>query len=404
LTAREVDSVIAITAPKLILREEGIACPETDVPQMDLATLQAMRDLPPAPFHFGDPDRPGYIVFTSGTSGKPRAVVHAHRAILARQMMMTDWYDLREDDRLCHAGAFNWTYTMGTGLMDPWTMGATALIPGAEVDIAQLPLLLKRHDATILAAAPGVFRKLLGAGVAMELPKLRHGLCAGEKLSDTIREGWRKAAGTELYEAFGMSECSTFISSAPARPAAPVSLGFAQTGRRVAILGEDGPVPLGKEGTIAIHRSDPGLMLGYLGEDAATAERMQGDWFLTGDQGTMGADGAITFLGRSDDMMNAGGFRVSPMEVEAVLNTHPGITQAAVTDIEVKTDARLIMAFYTASAPIDTEDLYAFTSQRLAGYKCPRAFYHLEELPAGANGKILRRALRPIYKAIHDQA
>ncbi|MEO0370616.1 MAG: class I adenylate-forming enzyme family protein [Pseudomonadota bacterium] len=404
LTEREVESVIAITAPKVILRETGIACPETETSQMDLEALQGLRDLPPAPFHFDDPDRPGYIVFTSGTSGKPRAVVHAHRAILARQMMMKDWYDLGENDRLCHAGAFNWTYTMGTGLMDPWTMGATALIPGPEVDIAQLPLLLKRHDATILAAAPGVYRKILGAGVTMDLPKLRHGLCAGEKLSETIRDGWRAAVRTELYEAFGMSECSTFISSAPAHPAQPASLGFAQTGRRVGILGQDGPVPLGEEGTIAVHRSDLGLMLGYLDEDAATAERMQGEWFLTGDQGTMGSDGAITFLGRSDDMMNAGGFRVSPMEVEAVLNTHPAVTQAAVTDIEIKQDARLIMAFYTASAPIDPKDLEEFTTQRLAGYKCPRAFYHLTDLPTGANGKILRRALRPIYETLHGKA
>lgn len=403
LTEREVEGVIAITDPKLILREDGIACPATDAPQMDLADLQSLQDLPAAPFQFDDPDRPAYIVFTSGTSGTPRAVVHAHRAILGRQMMMTDWYDLRESDRLCHAGAFNWTYTMGTGLMDPWTMGATALIPGPEVDIAQLPLLLKRHDATILAAAPGVYRKLLAAGANMTLPKLRHGLCAGEKLSETIRDGWRAVAGTELFEAYGMSECSTFISSAPARPVAPASLGFVQTGRRVAILGPDGPVPFGEEGTIAVHRTDPGLMLGYLGEEAATAERMQGDWFLTGDQATMGADGTITFLGRVDDMMNAGGYRVSPMEVEAVLNAHPGITQAAVTDIEVKKDARVIMAFYTAPAPIEEETLRAFTSARLAGYKCPRAFYHLADLPAGANGKLTRRALRPIYETMHDQ-
>ena len=103
-------------------------------------------------------------------------------------------------------------------------------------------------------------------------------------------------------------------------------------------------------------------------------------------------------------MMNAGGYRVSPMEVEAVLNAHPQIEQAAVTDIEVKQDARLIMAFYTGAAELDPDELKAFTSARLAGYKCPRAFYHLEELPTGANGKILRRALRPTYKAIHDQA
>ncbi len=400
LTEPEVAGIISTTQPKLILQAEGVACPPTDIPVLDEAALLTMRSLPPAQLDMGDPNRLAYIIYTSGTSGTPRAVCHAHRAIWARQMMMEGWYGLTEDDRLCHAGAFNWTYTLGTGLMDPWTTGATALIPGAGIETAQLPLLMKRHDATIFAAAPGVYRRLLNTDTPLSLPKLRHGLCAGEKLSETIRTGWEEATGTQLYEAYGMSECSTFISAAPARPAPPASLGFPQTGRRVAIVGADGPVPLGEEGTIAIHHSDPGLMLGYYGAEEATQERMQGEWFLTGDQATMGENGAVTFLGRNDDMMNAGGFRVSPMEVEAVLNTHPGITQAAVTDIEVKADARLIMAFYTGPNVIDAGELEAFTSTRLAGYKQPRGFFHLDTLPTGANGKLLRRALRPIYESL----
>ena len=233
---------------------------------------------------------------------------------------------------------------------------------------------------------------------------MRHGLSAGEKLSDTIRAAWKEATGTPIFEAYGMSECSTFISAAPGRPAPKGSLGFPQPGRRIAILGDDGPVPLGEEGTIAVHRTDPGLMLEYLGAPEATAARFRGDWFLTGDQGAMGTDGAITYLGRADDMMNAGGYRVSPLEVEAVLNTHPGITLAAVTDIEVKQDARLIMAFYTGPEPVPEEELTAFAAERLAGYKCPRGYFHLDALPTGANGKILRRELRPIYEARHGHS
>lgn len=97
-----------------------------------------------------------------------------------------------------HAGAFNWTYTLGTGLMDPWTAGATALIPATSVTPDQLPLLMKRHDATIFAAAPGVFRKFVTPGKTFDLPKLRHGLTAGEKLSATIDAHWREATGTPL--------------------------------------------------------------------------------------------------------------------------------------------------------------------------------------------------------------
>ena len=404
LTEREVAGIIATTAPGAILRDPAIACTETDLPVITPDTLATMRALPPADFDMGDPNRMAYIIYTSGTSGTPRAVMHAHRAIWARQMMVDGWYGLRDTDRLCHAGAFNWTYTLGTGLMDPWTAGATALIPQSGIDAGQLPLLMKRHDATIFAAAPGVYRKFLKDGTHLDLPKLRHGLSAGEKLADTIRDAWGTATGTEIFEAYGMSECSTFISAAPGHQAPQGTLGYPQPGRRVAIIGDNGPVPLGEEGTIAIHRSDPGLMLGYLGAPEATAAKFRGDWFLTGDQGVMDDTGAITYLGRADDMMNAGGFRVSPMEVEAVLNAHPGILQAAVTDIEVKADARLIMAFYTGPEPLPEADLHAFAKERLAGYKCPRGFFHLDALPTGANGKILRRELRPIYKALHGQA
>ncbi|MEO0924034.1 MAG: benzoate--CoA ligase, partial [Pseudomonadota bacterium] len=127
------------------------------------------------------------------------------------------------------------------------------------------------------------------------------------------------------------------------------------------------------------------------------------EWFLSGDQGRMDADGNIFFLGRSDDMMNAGGYRVSPLEVEAALSKFPGIGQVAVTDIEVKADARVIMAFYTAQSPISEEALAAFTYENLAGYKRPRRYIRLDTLPTGPNGKLLRRALRPIYEALNGQ-
>ncbi len=404
LTEREVAGILKTTEPKVILRGADIPCPDADIPVIGTDALRAMHDNAPADYDMGDPDRLAYIIYTSGTSGTPRAVMHAHRAIWARQMMFDGWYGLRQDDRLMHAGAFNWTYTLGTGLMDPWTAGATALIPATSVTPDQLPLLMKRHDATIFAAAPGVFRKFVTPGQTLDLPKLRHGLTAGEKLSATIDAQWREATGTPLFEAYGMSECSTFISGCPDHPAAPGTLGRPQPGRNVALIGENGPVPVGEEGTIAIHRSDPGLMLGYLNEPDETADRFQGDWFLTGDQGVMSPEGDITYLGRSDDMMNAGGFRVSPMEVEAVLNAHPDITQSAVTEIEVKQDARLIMAFYIAPAPVAEDALKAYVNDNLAAYKRPRGFFHLDALPTGANGKLLRRALRPIYKDLYGQA
>ncbi len=398
LTEPETARIIAELSPAAILRDPSVACAEHPN-QIHLHDLIAMHDLPPASFDMGDPKRLAYVVYTSGTSGKPRAVAHAHRAIWARQMMVDGWYGLTEQDRLCHAGAFNWTYTLGTGLMDPWTIGASALIPEPGTDMSQLPQLLRQNRASIFAAAPGVFRKMLSGTDRIELPDLRHGLCAGEKLSRSLHTQWETATGTELYEAYGMSECSTFISSSPTHPARGDALGQPQPGRRVAILGPEGPVPQGTEGTIAIHRSDPGLMLTYLNAPDEAAARLQGDWFLTGDQGAMAVDGQITYLGRDDDMMNAGGYRVSPVEVESVLSRYPGITQVGAAAVEVKQDTFVIAAFYSGPERLDEDALHAYVQANLARYKQPRAFVHLPELPTGGNGKLLRRALPAYFKA-----
>lgn len=405
LTSRELAQVIATTAPAALLVGRGLMpdLPEGASPARVIGdeSLLAMRDLPAADWHMGDPGREGYVVFTSGTSGTPRAVAHAHRAIWARQMMHRDWYDLGPGDRLLHAGAFNWTFTLGTGLMDPWTRGATALIPAEGVPLTSLPLLLKRHEATLFAAAPGVFRKLLADQPRLDLPKLRHGLCAGEKLSDPLRSAWGVATGRAIHEAFGMSEISTFLSGAPGAPAAEGTLGRPQQGRRVAILAEDGPAPLGAPGIIAVHRDDPGLFLGYLGALEATAARFRGDWFLTGDRGAMAADGSVTYLGREGDMMNAGGYRVSPLEVEAALADLP-VAELAVCEITVKQDASVIAALYTGEAR-DPLTLSALAETRLARYKQPRIWRHVAALPRNTNGKLQRTALAALLEDQNDR-
>ena len=395
LTAQDVAAILAELSPRLVLEAPDVPT-APGPPKLGLATLQSLRSHAPADWHRGDPDRLGYIVYTSGTSGQPRAVAHAHRAIWARQMMHDGWYGISPDDVVMHAGAFNWTYTLGTGLMDPWTVGATAVIPGPGTTPDMLPHLMAENDVTIFAAAPGVYRQLLKQTTGPSLPRLRHGLSAGEKMPETTHEAWHKATGTRVFEAYGMSECSTFISGCPATPADPAQLGWAQPGRHVAILGPDGPVARGTAGTIAVHQSDPGLMLRYLHAEDETKARFDGPWFLTGDTGVMAEDGQIAYLGRTDDMMNAGGYRVSPIEVETALARMPGITEVGVTQIEVKTGVFVIVAFYTGPQKLDEAALHAYVGENLARYKQPRAFVHVPVLPAGANGKLIRRRL-PLF-------
>jgi acyl-coenzyme A synthetase/AMP-(fatty) acid ligase len=403
LTEPEITEMTADLKPKLILGAPGINLPDHPAPVLPLERLRAFRDLPPADYALGDPDRPAYIIFTSGTSGRPRAVVHAHRAIWARRMMWQGWYGLTEADRLLHAGAFNWTYTLGTGLMDPWSVGASALIPAAGTTPAELPALLARHEATIFAAAPGVYRQLLRQPLPA-LPNLRHGLSAGEKLPSEVARAWQASSGTSVFEAYGMSECSTFISANPSAPVPLSTLGRPQPGRRIALMGAAGPVPMGEAGVIAVHRSDPGLMLGYLGQPEETAARYQGEWFLTGDLGRMAEDFTFTYEGRADDMMNAGGYRVSPIEVEDAMTAHPAITDAAACELRVRADTTVIGLFFVAHADVTEAELATFAAERLARYKCPRLFIRKETLPRGANNKLLRRVLREEWDAAHKPA
>ena len=399
LTAAEAGKLAALIAPRLILADDGVALPDpAPCPVLPAAALARAEDAAPCPFADTGAHDLAYIIFPSGTSGPPCPVMHAHRAILARALMRDGWEGLETGDRLMHAGAFNWTYTLGTGLMDPWLAGATALIPAPGVEAAQLPLLLRRFDATIFAAAPGVFRPMLRAGLP-PLPRLRHALAAGESLSPALRDAWRAATGTEIHEALGMSEVSTFVSGSPARPAPPGHAGYPQAGRRVAVLGPEGaPVPRGHAGVLAVHRSDPGLFLGYWDDPAATAARLAGEWFLTGDTVAMAEDGAIAYLGRDDDMLNAGGFRVSPMEVEAAMAGLPGLTEAAAVEHAVRPGVTLIALAYTGPAALDEATLSDHAARSLARYKQPRLWRHLPALPRNANGKLNRKAVRALLK------
>ena len=392
LSQAEVAAIVAELSPALCVQAPGLA--GADIATVPLDELRAMADLPPADYAMGDPERPAYIVYTSGTSGRARAVVHAHRAIWARRMMHDGWYGLTPDDRMLHAGAFNWTYTLGTGLMDPWANGATAIVPPPGTDAAALPGLSATHRAPIFAAAPGVYRRLLRAPLPA-LPDLRHGLSAGEKLPEATRAAWEAATGTPIFEAYGMSECSTFVSGSPARPAPPATLGYPQPGRRVAIR---------PDGEIAVHRDDPGLMLGYHGQPEETAARFDGDWFLTGDRGSLTEDGAIRYEGRTDDQMNAGGYRVSPIEVETALAAHPALTEVACAEVRLRGDLSLIAAFCVTPDDLDETALAAFARDRLAAYKVPRLWVRVDALPRGANNKVLRRRLRQDWEATHGQA
>ncbi|MGB0671634.1 MAG: AMP-binding protein, partial [Rhodospirillales bacterium] len=391
----EVAYIIADTGARLLVASSGLAVAGVGVKTL---TPGELAGEPIGDFADTGADDLAYIIYTSGSSGHPKGVAHAHRAAFARRMMWRGWYGLGADDLILHAGAFNWTYTLGTGVLDPWAAGAASLIYAGPRDPSVWPRLIETFGATIFAAAPGVYRQLLKSDADLSgLTSLRHGLSAGEAMADSVERAWVERTGKPVYEALGMTECSTFLSSSPDNPGRAGHAGRPQQGRRVALLpldGGDTPVPLGEAGVISIHRSDPGLMKGYWNLANETAEALRGDWFLTGDLGVMDADGYVRYEGRSDDQMNAQGYRVAPQEVEAALMQHPAITGAAAVALPVRDDLSLIAAFLTVDGEVPTDDdLARHCAEHLAAYKIPKIFRVLDELPHTPNGKLMRKAL-----------
>lgn len=363
--------------------------------------IARLRGTPPEGYADTAADDPAFLVYTSGTSGTPKGVLHAQRSVWGRRPMIEGWTGLRESDVMVHAGAMNWTYTLGVGLSDPWSVGAASVLYNGPKDSTVWPGLIARHGATLFAAVPGVYRQMLRDGDAGgdAFASLRHGLTAGEPLPPAVAEAWDARTGKPLFEALGMSECSTYVSSGPATPPRPGSPGRPQPGRAVAILDPDDPggtrlLPPGETGLLAVHRSDPGLMLGYWNRPADMAEVIRGEWFCGGDLAAMYADGYVRFAGRADDVMNAMGYRVSPGEVETALASHPHVAEAAAREVETGSGAHIIAGFVVPAVPVpDTAAIAAHASARLAAYKAPRAVISVAELPRTANGKLARKKL-----------
>lgn len=432
LTAAEVDFLIADAEPAFICSDPTLPLPKrTAGPSnsqpgarwLELKDLTA-GDLRMGPQQGNDakswsptgPEDPAFLVYTSGTTGRPKGVLHAQRSVVGRRPMLAGWSGLGPDDRLLHAGQLNWTYSLGVGLMDPWSVGAAGLLFRAESSQPGVwPLLIRELGATIFAAVPSLYRRILKyapADALRELSTLRYGLTAGEALAPELHAAWRDATGgKELYEALGMSEISTYISSGPLTPTRPGSPGKAQPGRTIAILREESHTPElcapGEAGLLAVRRDDPGLMLGYWRRPDEESLVYRGEWFIGGDRAAIDeADGYVRYLGRRDEVMNASGYRVSPLEVEQALAMHPLVAEIATCETSPAPGVRIITAFVvpTDSALVTERhggerikaaerDLLAFAARQLAAYKRPRSVVFRDALPRTANGKLIRQQL-----------
>ncbi len=344
-------------------------------------------------------DEPAYLVYTSGTTGYPKGVLHAHRALLGRLPASRHWFDRLDKDRIMHSGKFNWTYVLGSALMDPLLHGQTVIVYEGQNDAHTWPALIKKHACTIFIGVPTLYRQIIQKTDcrARDLPSLRHCMSAGEHLSDEMQHAWQERFGRPIYEAIGMSEISYYISQRIDREVVPGAAGFPQPGHQVRLLDTDGEeVGTDEEGMIAIAETDPGLFLGYWQLPEETAKVKRDGWFLTGDFARRDARGYIWFLGRRDDIINTFGYRVSPHEVERVFKSYPGVADCVAMGEVVAQDKTLVSlcVIPEAGTELNEQNLLDFGRDRLAAYKAPKKVHFMEAFPRTKNGKVLRKTLQ----------
>jgi len=346
---------------------------------------------------------PAYLVYTSGTTGYPKGVLHAHRAMIGRTPASTYWFDFAADrqDRILHSGKFNWTYVLGSGLMDPLYLGKTVIVHEGKNDATLWPRLIAKHEATIFIGVPTIYRQVLQKTdfVRSDVPSLRHCMSAGEHLSDEVLSQWKERFGIDIYEAVGMSEFSYYLCETKSRPIRPGSAGFPQPGHEIKLLNPDTlrEVKVGEEGMICVPETDPGLFIEYWNLPDETAKLRHDGWFFTGDYARYDKDGYLWFLGRKDDIIKSFGYRVSPYEIERVFKSHPAVSDCAAIGEEIGKDKILVVAYVILhdGETISADELQRFGTQHLAAYKAPKVVYIARDFPRTKNGKILRREVSP---------
>lgn len=345
---------------------------------------------------------PAYLVYTSGTTGYPKGVLHAHRSLLGRAPASEYWFDYADaGDRIVHSGKFNWTYVLGSAMMDPLYRGKTVIVHEGKNDATTWPRLIAKHQATIFIGVPTIYRQIIqkSAFGRKDVPSLRWCMSAGEHLSDEMLGLWRERFGIDIYEAVGMSEFSYYLSQNKYRPIRAGSAGFPQPGHAIKLLDPETlrEVSRGEEGMICVPDTDPGLFLTYWNLPDETARLRHDGWFFTGDYARYDTDGYIWFLGRKDDIIKSFGYRVSPYEIERVMKSHPDVADCAAVGEEIEKDKLLVVAYVIPQpgSTVNPEQLLAFGKEHLAAYKAPKRIYLAADFPRTKNGKILRRQITP---------
>ena len=343
---------------------------------------------------------PLLLYFTSGTTAKPKLVLHSHQSYPVGHLSTMYWLGVRPGDVHFNISSPGWAKHAWSSLFAPWNAGATILVHDAPRFSARRTLeVIREHGVTTLCAPPTVWRMIVLESLGERPPALRELASAGEPLNPEVIEHVRTAWGLTIRDGYGQTETTAQIGNAPGLPVRPGSMGKPLPGYEVALL--DGEGNEAHEGELAIRLAGArpiGLMDGY-GDDAdLTAAAMAGGYYRTGDEARRDADGYIHFVGRDDDVFKSSDYRISPFELESVLVEHPLVAEAAIVPSPDPLRLSVPKAFVvvTPGTPetIDTaRAIFHYCADKLAPYKRVRRL-EFAPLPKTISGKIRRVELR----------
>jgi acyl-coenzyme A synthetase/AMP-(fatty) acid ligase len=376
--------------PKLAIGERRYLGELPDgVPYLTLEEVAGILDEdraqePPADPTELDPGDPALIVFTSGTTGEPRAAVHSQRYLLGQAAQAEHWFGARPGELAWCTAAPGWSKSARNAFIAPWLCGATAFLHEGRFDPAERLMICEREGINVLCQAPTEYRMLAKRTELRAVPGLRRLVSAGEPLNPEVMRAFRDGLGLEIHDGYGQTETGALTGSLAGEQVRAGSMGRALPGIELRI--DDGEL-------ILRTASCPTFFSHYIG-----AEPPGGEWWRTGDRVSADEDGYLWFEGRSDDVIISSGYRIGPFEVESALLSHPDVAEAAAVAAPDPERGSIVRAVVVPRnrQPSDelAAELQAHVKSATAPYKYPRVVDFVEALPKTASGKIKRAELR----------
>jgi acetyl-CoA synthetase len=348
-------------------------------------------------------DDPAYICYTSGTTGLPKGIVHAHRWIPAHGDFAALHMPLTAADLVMHTSEVSFGWGLGHGFLWPLRNGGSIATFGGRATAERVLAAVEQYGVTVLVTVPTLVRAILAMPDAerrYRVGSLRLTYVAGEPLAEPTYRTWVQRFGCELYDAYGASEFQVIVANGPGLPVKPGSMGRPNPGMTIRVLDDClNEVSAGTIGSLAVRADDPGLFLEYRKQPDRWREAHRGGWYDTGDQVFTDEDGYFWYVGRQDDLFKSRGYLISPKEIEDAIVGCPGVLEAAVVGRPDPEIGHRIIAFVVvqdgvkASSPL-ADELRRAVRSLIAPYKVPHAIEFVDSLPKSAVGKLLRRVLR----------